>query len=399
MNGVGQIFRLTNNKTKLNNILRVKNFKTRNTTKFSSFSIKTTLINTTKTQKEHSSLYNFNSKPLIHHIRYTSSLPSGNIISFNLADVGEGIRECEVVKWSVSEGQRIHQFEKLCELLSDKASVEITSRYDGIIRKIHYKVGQIALVGKPLIDIELFEDNNNKVNDNKEELKENNNEINNNNNNNNNKIEEINEEEIIEIEEREETKEEIEAQEYQMIDSRGGPVKIMAAPSVRRIARSFKINLLEVKPTGKHGRILKEDILLFLSQPRSPLPSPSSTCPFANKKNKKEEIVMKDNTIVDSIEGNKKEGYSKEDKEVVIKGIQKQMVKSMTAVAAVPHFGYREEIIVDELIKVRNILKPLAEEKKIKLSYLPFFLKACSIALKDFPILNAHVNSFVFYFF
>ena len=69
--------------------------------------------------------------------------------------MGEGIRECEVVKWYVSAGQKIHQFDKVAELLSDKATVEITSRYDGIVTKLYYHTGDIALVGKPLIDIQL----------------------------------------------------------------------------------------------------------------------------------------------------------------------------------------------------------------------------------------------------
>lgn len=47
------------------------------------------------------------------------------------------------------------QFDSICEVQSDKASVTITSRYDGIIRKIHYNLDEIAYVGKPLVDIEI----------------------------------------------------------------------------------------------------------------------------------------------------------------------------------------------------------------------------------------------------
>lgn len=54
----------------------------------------------------------------------------------------------------VKEGDRVSQFDSICEVQSDKASVTITSRYDGIIRKLHYDVDSIALVGKPLVDIE-----------------------------------------------------------------------------------------------------------------------------------------------------------------------------------------------------------------------------------------------------
>lgn len=54
----------------------------------------------------------------------------------------------------VKEGDVVSQFDSICEVQSDKASVTITSRYDGIIRKLHYNLDEIAHVGKPLVDIE-----------------------------------------------------------------------------------------------------------------------------------------------------------------------------------------------------------------------------------------------------
>lgn len=49
----------------------------------------------------------------------------------------------------------MNQFDSICEVQSDKASVTITSRYDGYIRRLYYDVDDVALVGKPLVDIEL----------------------------------------------------------------------------------------------------------------------------------------------------------------------------------------------------------------------------------------------------
>lgn len=77
------------------------------------------------------------------------------IISFNLSDIGEGIRDVTIKEWYVKEGDVVEQFDNLCEVQSDKASVTITSRYDGKINKIHKNVDEIALVGKPLLDFEI----------------------------------------------------------------------------------------------------------------------------------------------------------------------------------------------------------------------------------------------------
>ena len=63
------------------------------------------------------------------------------------------VAEVEIIQWFVKVGDQIKAFDRVCEVQSDKATVEISSRYDGEVVKVHTDTGGIAHVGKPLIDL------------------------------------------------------------------------------------------------------------------------------------------------------------------------------------------------------------------------------------------------------
>lgn len=64
----------------------------------------------------------------------------------------------------------------------------------------------------------------------------------------------------------------------------------------------------------------------------------------------------------------------------------------MTAANQIPHFGYCDEIVVDRLVDLRSQLKQMATAKNVRMSYMPIFVKAASLALLQFPILNSSVD-------
>ena len=74
--------------------------------------------------------------------------------SVKLFDIGEGIKEVEILKWFVREGDAVRAYDKLCEVQSDKATVEITSRFAGVAVRLRHTEGSIVQVGDVLCDIE-----------------------------------------------------------------------------------------------------------------------------------------------------------------------------------------------------------------------------------------------------
>ncbi|XP_028258972.1 lipoamide acyltransferase component of branched-chain alpha-keto acid dehydrogenase complex, mitochondrial [Parambassis ranga] len=288
---------------------------------------------------------------------HCAAVCQGPIVQFKLSDIGEGIMEVTVKEWYVKEGDKVSQFDSICEVQSDKASVTITSRYDGVIRKLYYDVDATALVGKPLVDIETESGS-----------------------------EVIQEEDVVEtpaMAREEHTHQEIKGH------------KTQATPAVRRLAMENNIKLSEVVGTGKDGRILKEDILNFLAKqtgailPPTPFqeiqtPPPAVTTAAAKPVGAPATIKQLPTTP--------KPVFTGKDVTEPLKGFHKAMVKTMTAALKIPHFGYCDEVDLSRLVALRSELKAMAESRGVKLSYMPFFIKAASLGLLHFPILNASVD-------
>lgn len=151
----------------------------------------------------------------------------------------------------------------------------------------------------------------------------------------------------------------------------------LATPAVRHLSKELKIDILEVDGTGKDGRVLKEDIYKFVKSrdstaEASKQPSPPSSLP-ADTSVQTETIVPLSNT-------------------------QQQMFKTMTRSLTIPHFLYADEVDFTNLVELRKRLNkvlaqgPALEGQPSKLSYLPFIIKAVSLALYQYPMLNARVD-------
>ncbi|ORM41539.1 Lipoamide acyltransferase component of branched-chain alpha-keto acid dehydrogenase complex [Babesia sp. Xinjiang] len=80
------------------------------------------------------------------------------LTTFMLSDIGEGISEVELVRWNKSVGDEVEEMESVCTVQSDKAAVDITSRYTGVVKKLYVDTGKIIKIGSPLMDIDTEDD-------------------------------------------------------------------------------------------------------------------------------------------------------------------------------------------------------------------------------------------------
>ncbi|CAF1026252.1 unnamed protein product [Rotaria sordida] len=282
------------------------------------------------------------------------------VIQFKLADIGEGIREVEVIEWYVQVGDNIKQFDKICEVQSDKANVTIISRYGGTIVKLHHKVSSTAKVGQPLVDIKLEYD--------------------------------------IDVLTGTKTATIMPEDTFDNTTvNKNSSANILATPTIRQMAKELQISLNDVQGTGKDGRIQKEDLLQFKLAKSTPSKT-SPTIPPPSPTTVKQTTTYRPAPIPSSSSLKKltslPQTTSNVDRNEPIKGTRKAIIQIITEANSVPHFTYCDQYDMTQLVKLKEQLKnQLDNKEKQKPSYMPFIIKACSQVLLNYPILNAHVDS------
>ena len=291
---------------------------------------------------------------------------NSNIEDFILPDIGEGIVECEIVKWNVAEGDVIEEDQAVVEVMTDKAVVEIPAKNAGVVHKLYYAQGDIARVHSPLFALAVEggsageqSSQTNSVAPNADSSAASSTENINakvTHNQKGGKFEDGSFEPPVVIE-----------------------GKVLASPAVRRIARERSIDLNNVKGSGKKGRILKTDVLFI-----------ADGAPSSDKAESTQTTQNQNNAQSSQVASASVAGQTRTEK---VRGIQAAMAKQMSAsVYTIPHFTVSDELVMDNLMSLRSTLKPAFEEKGVKLSFMPFFVKAMSLALNEFPIINSQLN-------
>lgn len=287
---------------------------------------------------------------------YLSCLRWGTVVPYKLADIGEGITEVEVVAVHVRLGDRINEFDKICEVQSDKAMVDITSRYNGVVKHVHVIEGGTAIVGRPIIDIEVQDDVEG-VTGSCDEAKGADSGVAATQNATDASAEKI-------------TPTNTTSAEESGADGGGGgsgtalkgvssTKKPLATPATRAFARDCGVNLSDVAGSGAGGRVLKEDVSGFVGR---------------SSGNEAGDVVVP-----------------------LLKGIRRVMVSSMTEAGSIPSFTACEEVELTALLNFRERVKEMIVSRgkadpALKVTLLPLFLKAASLALLQYPEINAHIT-------
>ena len=270
------------------------------------------------------------------------------VFAFKLPDIGEGVVEGEVVEWMVSVGDSVKEDDPILSVMTDKATVEIPSPTDGVVKSIVGEPGSILAVGQVCIEFDIDGDGNASAEP-EPEAKE-----------------DTSEPEPV-VEETPEPVVEKDPEPAPAPAPKPTPVVVaapgarpLASPAVRQRARESGIDLSSVSGSGPAGRITHSDLDSWKSA-GSPV---AAAGPSRSAKTGTTEIP--------------------------VIGLRRKIAESMTAsYSTIPHFSYFEEVDVTELESLRVHLNSTRAEGQPKLTYLPFIMQALVKALGENPVCNA----------
>ncbi len=261
-----------------------------------------------------------------------------------LPDLGEGIESATISEVPLSAGEHVKKDDVLLVLESDKASMEIPSDYDGKITEVLVEEGKDVVTGEPLFKIEIQDST-------KEEIEE-----------------ETKKEDKI----KEQTEVKVESKAvFEPNIARVGD-DVFASPGVRRLARELGIDLRLIKGTGAKGRTTKEDLHSYirikmqegsgLSKP----PKPKKPIDFSQWGDIEYQKLTKVNKITGS--------------------------RLQEAWQDIPHVTQHNSADITDLNDYRKKLKSEAEKEGIKITFLPFLMKASVLVLKEMIRFNSSLD-------
>ncbi len=254
--------------------------------------------------------------------------------SFKLPDLGEGMLEAEIVEWKVKPGDTVDAEQAIVDMMTDKATVEMTSPVKGKVLSLGGKPGDMISVGAELVEFDT--DGNGAA---AEEPAA-----------------------VSALETKAHSAEPAPAEKPVKAQVAALPAgKVLTSPAIRRRAREHEVDLTRVPATGPNGRITREDLDRYMATGAKPAPAVRER--------------------------------RQETEEIPVIGLRRKIAEKMALSAShIPHFTYVEEVDMTELESLRAHLNEKYKGERPKLTYLPFIVQALVRVLEDFPQCNAHFD-------
>ncbi len=291
-------------------------------------------------------------------------MTNATLISVTLPRLSDSGDESVIVFWHKTVGDKVKQGDVLVEVQTEKAVTEIEAAADGLLAKIFVARGEVASVGDVLAEIETLPAGEKEKKEPKEPF-------------------------------------------------------VQAAPRVRKLAKELGVNLADISPTGANGRPTEEDVRRFAGQTAEAEPETPGQKPRVIAAPSVRKYARSKGINIDEIKAEKENGrittndidhylaqsasLPEKEKEVFVsnkesgavtvekmsavrKAISSAMTKSKQTIPHVTHFGQAE---VSELVRLRSAWNESADEK---ITYLPIIIKAFVHTLKKHPALNASIK-------
>jgi pyruvate dehydrogenase E2 component (dihydrolipoamide acetyltransferase) len=274
------------------------------------------------------------------------------MVEFKLPDLGEGVQEGEITKWLVKAGDIVREDQSLLEVMTDKVTAEIPSPYDGRVVDLLAPEGAVIPVGTPLLTIQAAATGESAAAGGPD-LKA----------------------------DGGQARPAESSRVSGASPSRGAAPqpadRIRAVPLVRKLARDLGVDLTTVSGTGPGGRITEADV-------RAAVRGTGASPPPA-------EVPA---SATDRVSRAAHRAPQRGDESVPVRGLRRRIAERMVeALRVSAPVTYVDEVDMSALVALREKARATAERQGVKLTYLPFILKAAAAALREHPRLNAVMDN------
>ena len=328
---------------------------------------------------------------------------SSGTYEFKLPDIGEGLTEGEVVKWHVKVGDSIKENQPLCSVLTDKAEVEIPSPKSGTIAKLYAQAGDKVKVHAPLVAFNLSGGGAAAKAEPAQDA-----------------------DETVETHRASPARSSKPALEPATTQKAPSKQDVLATPMVRQLAKSLGVALEQVHGSGPQGRVLEADVKNFKGGGASAPSGKANATPAVIK------LAAELGVDLSRVQGTGPGGRIAEwdvrklapartpaqpparragdvprgpvsispasnastgEERVPFVGIRRKIAERLhQSVQTCVHVTHMDECDMTALVALRSQLKSEAEKKGVKLTYLPFIIRALLKTLKEFPSFNSSLN-------